>query len=225
MMPHSQDPHHADRRPELSADSCDGKPSDSCRKRSEHAPQCECNDPVCCSTEPEHREVLPGAASALLADGLIQEEINSLRRAVAEMQCDRHEAEHARLVAKAMMDVRKVEGDALRRHQIVQIEQQQANLLDADVKIGHLERQVAQLCKDNDVLESTSSHLRLEVKHLRQQQEQWEEGQSAEAEILRRRLDVLEKQAKRSQLELLAFQQMHEGKHLHGHMSGMNCSV
>uniref|UniRef100_K3WZC1 Kinesin-like protein n=1 Tax=Globisporangium ultimum (strain ATCC 200006 / CBS 805.95 / DAOM BR144) TaxID=431595 RepID=K3WZC1_GLOUD len=183
----------------------------SVEKHDGHAQSWEGDDPADNDSEPPRTHRVPSASVTRLSDDIMQEEINSLRRAIAEMQCDRHEFEHARLVANVLIDVRKTEEDALHHHQIAQLQQQQTDLEDADVKIGLLETQLAHLRDEKTALESSSSQLRQDVSHLQQQLKQWEEGQSAEAEILRKRLDLAEKQAQRAQLELLASQQLQTG--------------
>ncbi|KAF1334158.1 Kinesin-like protein, partial [Globisporangium splendens] len=179
-------------------------------KRDGHAQPCEGDDPAGNDAETPRAHSPPSASASHLSDDIMQEEINSLRRTIVEMQCDRHEFEHARLVANTLIDVRKTEGDALHHHRIAQLQQQQADLDDADVKIGQLESQVARLRDENTTLKSSSSHLRQEMSRLQLQLKQWEEGQNAEAEILRRRLEFAERQAQRAQLELLASQQLQE---------------
>lgn len=146
-----------------------------------------------------------------LVDDLMQEELNSLRRAVAEMQCDHHEVEHARRLANAMLQVSHVEGEALYHTQAERMQRQDVALEDAQFKITSLERGLVQLQAEKSRLEATCASLCLELKQLKEQQTQYGEAESAEVEILRRRLVVFEKQAKKAQVDLLASQKLQEG--------------
>lgn len=149
-----------------------------------------------------------------LVDDLMQEELNSLRRAVAEMQCDRHEVEHARCLASAMLQMSHVEGGELYHTQAERMQQQDVALEDVRFKVTSLERGLVQLQAEKLRLEATCASLCLELKQLKEQQTQYGEAENAETEILRRRLAVFEKQAKKAQMDLLASQKLQEGEPL-----------
>lgn len=150
-------------------------------------------------------------SSYRLLDALMQEEVNSLRRAVAQMQSGRHEVEHARLIADTMAQMSRSEHDTLSQAQLEKIGELEAELTDAHAEINSLQRKLAREQDEKQRLEAKCEELAGEVRQLKLQQRRRDDEQSAEGEILRRQLHSLERQARQSQAALLASQRQQEG--------------
>ncbi|KAF4028292.1 Kinesin motor domain [Phytophthora infestans] len=141
-----------------------------------------------------------GSVDDLIADELMRAEMQSLRKALTSMMRDHETQEHAHDVARAMMEVTEQQLDSRHRSQEQIIHQQQRELQDACATISRLERKL-------EILEENAQGMSAELRRKRGQQQQFQEGENAETEILRRRLDASTKLSKQLQTKLTALRQ------------------
>lgn len=142
-----------------------------------------------------HDSVWPACSTSDdIADDVFQAEMRSLRKALAELAAS---TSHGICVP------------------VVELTAPSAfNGIDAfpSRQITELEVQVDRLTLENEQLDAANRSLRSEVSRLNELLRQQDEGDVAEAEILRRRLDSAETRHERLQAELADALLQHEGK-------------
>lgn len=159
-----------------------------------------------------------------LADQLMQQEMQSLRRALFEMQRERFEHEHAQFVTDQVEQIGGAQQSELNGRQELVLAQQEAELDQAAAQLSLLQQECARLSESKSYYEELAQRLQLEVHRLKLEQRDASEAQAAENEILRRQLELVEKKAAKLQGELASMQ--HQAKsesrrlfragHLHG---------
>ncbi|RLN93317.1 hypothetical protein BBJ28_00002117 [Nothophytophthora sp. Chile5] len=141
----------------------------------------------------------------VIMDDLMREEMQSLRKALADMMRDLHAQEREHRVAQTVTKVAEQQLDTRHRSQQQIIQQQEAELHDALATIASLETKLEHLGEN-------ARRLRAELQRLSEKQIEQQQGESAEAEILRRQLDAAEKHVKNLQRKLTASRLEQDGE-------------
>ncbi|RLN82144.1 hypothetical protein BBJ28_00007466 [Nothophytophthora sp. Chile5] len=155
--------------------------------------------------EAEHADLHNDSA---IVDALMREEMQSMRKALADMMRDLHAQEREHHVAQAVTKVAEQQLDTRHRSQQQTIQQQEAELHDALATIASLEAKL-------ELLDENARGLRAELQRSSEKQLEQQQGENAEAEILRRQLDAAEKHVKSLQRKLAASRQEQDGEETH----------
>lgn len=127
-----------------------------------------------------------------LADQLMQQEMQSLRRALFEMQRERFEHEHAQCVTDQTANAQQT---ASNRRLETELDQ-------AETQVSLLQQECARLLESKSHYEELAQRLQHDTRRLKREQRESSDAQAAENEILRKQLEIVEKKVAKLQSEL-----------------------
>lgn len=138
----------------------------------------------------------PAGESESIADSMIQAEMRSLRKALADLA----------VTTNAVRDNQARQANETESQPTSREEETTSNQ-----RLAELEEQIRQLQAENKQLEAANHSLRADLGRQTDMVRQYSQGDAAEAEILRRRLDQAENRAQELRTELAATLQQHTG--------------
>ena len=152
-----------------------------------------CGEALYCSAC-EQRQAAAASWQGVSLDPLMQEEIASLKRALANVQRERLQQQHSQSLDKELLVSAHETRSALLDQQQVALAALQAQLADERAARGQLSAQIGAVLRENAALQHQEQTARLELLRVRREHQQAQDAAAAEAEILRRRLDAQDHQ-------------------------------
>jgi hypothetical protein len=141
-------------------------------------------------------------SDVLLSDVLMQEEMNRLRKTISEMRSERFQKEHQQQLEKILMNSSEKSMQLVHRSLEDKVRGIELQLEQERIKSSSLLAQFDGVIKDLHSKEKDAERMNLEILRIRREQKLWEEGKTAETEILRRQIEIQDTRIQSLQSEL-----------------------
>ncbi|GLE04392.1 hypothetical protein PINS_up013334 [Pythium insidiosum] len=143
-----------------------------------------------------------------LADDVMQQELVTLRQALAELQRQQHQRQHLDRVSQQLDAVSLAATEELHVRQAREIELLELQANEADATIAALQAQLRDAAEQQAAIQQ---RLETELRQLQTALRHCEQAGAAESEILRRRVETLERQNHSREVELSSLRREADG--------------